>query len=317
MNRWDDGVEFGYQLRPRAFETMANYVLWRTAFRHTWHRINQSQLKDGLVHICSPDIPPIFRSDRSIISIHDNPLVSLDTDLYSVPPSYRLVVRKNLHAYQRYGGTIVQSGYVKQGLEDWGYEGLITVIPPALHPAFRRLQASKNESRQLLGLPIDKRLVLSISTMTKRKNLSGVRQTMSHLPSNYALVRVGPPLGSSVHFQNVDDEMLNLIYNSCDVLLFPSIEEGFGVPVIEAFAAGLPVVASSIPSISEVAAGAAQLLPPDDSRGLANAIIDVTSSPDDSICRGLERSKSFTPEVIAPRLAHLYSGTGLATAALY
>ena len=136
---------------------------------------------------------------------------------------------------------------------------------------------------------------------------------MARLPPNYTLVRIGKSLGDSITFQGIDDEKLNRVYNSCDVLLFPSHEEGFGVPVPEAFAAGLPVVASAIPSIIEVSAGAALLLPADDSKALAKAIVDVTTSPDELVRLGQERSKCFSPGAIAPRLERLYSTIGHAS----
>ena len=277
---WEDGVELGFSLRSRYLETAVNYLLWKWAFPRTWTKVLGAQLQGGVVHVGSPDVPPIFMKDQSVVTVHDNPLISLGTDLYSVPRSYKHIVRRNLRVYQQFKATIVQSDYVKKGLVDSGYNGNVTVIPPALHPAFRRLAISKTESRQSLGLPLDKRLVLSISTTAKRKNLSCVKQTMARLPPNYTLVRIGKSLGDSITFQGIDDEKLNRVYNSCDVLLFPSHEEGFGVPVPEAFAAGLPVVASAIPSIIEVSAGAALLLPADDSKALAKAIVDVTTSPD-------------------------------------
>ena len=62
------------------------------------------------------------------------------------------------------------------------------------------------------------------------------------------------------HFKNFDNDKLNDLYNSAICLVYPSLYEGFGIPVIEAMSAGCPVIASNSSSITEIATGSAILL---------------------------------------------------------
>jgi glycosyltransferase involved in cell wall biosynthesis len=70
----------------------------------------------------------------------------------------------------------------------------------------------------------------------------------------------------------VPDEMLPAIYSAADVLAFPSLYEGFGLPILEAMACGTPVVASHASCLPEVAEGAAVMIEPTDADGLSGAL---------------------------------------------
>jgi glycosyltransferase involved in cell wall biosynthesis len=87
------------------------------------------------------------------------------------------------------------------------------------------------------------------------------------------------------------------LYRLADVFAFPSISEGFGLPVLEAMASGTPVVANDISSIPEIAGDAAYLVKPDDARGMAGAIIAILlqESLRDSLAnQGLARATAFS-----------------------
>ena len=77
----------------------------------------------------------------------------------------------------------------------------------------------------------------------------------------------------------VPDSELRALYASATVFAFPSLHEGFGLPVLEAMVAGVPVVASDIPAIREVAGDAAVLVPPGDADAWAEALSRVLESP--------------------------------------
>src|SRR3954465_11662958 len=89
------------------------------------------------------------------------------------------------------------------------------------------------------------------------------------------------------------DELVSL-YRRASAVVFPSLYEGFGQPVLEAMACGCPVACSDIPPLAEVASGAARTFPPDDPQAIADAVRDVLASPGDFGARGLERAASFT-----------------------
>ncbi len=80
-------------------------------------------------------------------------------------------------------------------------------------------------------------------------------------------------LSSRVRFCGmVSDELLPYVYNASDLLAFPSLFEGFGIPAIEAMASGIPVVASNRTSLPEVVGDAGRLFDPQDERSIATAL---------------------------------------------
>jgi alpha-1,3-rhamnosyl/mannosyltransferase len=93
------------------------------------------------------------------------------------------------------------------------------------------------------------------------------------------------------------------------LLVLPSLEEGFGLPVVEAMAAGLPVVCSAGSALAEVAGDAACLVDPHDANGLAHAlerVIEDRALAEDLRRRGLERSRGYDWDVTAARTLAFY-----------
>lgn len=110
--------------------------------------------------------------------------------------------------------------------------------------------------------------------------------------------------------QSVEDEALAQLYRQADLFVFPSRDEGFGLPVLEAMASGTPVITSTVSSLPEVAGEAALLVDPDDIDGLATAMERVLR--DRSLWEGLrqaglQRAARFTWQATAERTARVYA----------
>ena len=101
------------------------------------------------------------------------------------------------------------------------------------------------------------------------------------------------------------DELIDL-YQRAAALVYPSLYEGFGIPLVEAMASGCPIAASDTSSIPEVCAGAAVLFDPRSVEDMANAIGELLDKPQSFVDRGLVRAGDFTWRRCASRHAEVY-----------
>jgi glycosyltransferase involved in cell wall biosynthesis len=97
----------------------------------------------------------------------------------------------------------------------------------------------------------------------------------------------------------VSQQELVELYRGAAALVFPSLYEGFGMPVLEAMACGCPVACSNVTSLPEVAGDAARMFDPHDVDDIASATDAVLADPAPWIARGLERAKAFTWDACA------------------
>ena len=106
-----------------------------------------------------------------------------------------------------------------------------------------------------------------------------------------------------------DLEGLIRFYNAADMLLAPSLYEGFGLTILETMACGTPVITSNVSSLPEVAGGAAVLVEPTDVNAMAEAVLRInrdSSFREDLIAKGLARPKQLTWRKTAEQVARLY-----------
>jgi glycosyltransferase involved in cell wall biosynthesis len=127
-------------------------------------------------------------------------------------------------------------------------------------------------------------------------------------------------IGRFVHFlYQVPNEDLVFLYNEASLFVFPSLYEGFGLPVLEAMACGTPVVAANTSSIPEVAGDAALLVEARDAKGIAGAMERVLSDErlaSGMVQKGLKRNSMFSWEKCARETIMVYNQTLLSKQAI-
>ena len=194
----------------------------------------------------------------------------------------------------------------------------IRVIGHGVSPRFRPEAARDAPTvRKLFGLPSS--YLLSVGTIQPRKNLEVLLEAYRQLVLAGAieedLVLAGrpgwsyervmeltqaPELRGRVHLLGyVDQRDLAALYAGARAMVYPSLDEGFGLPPLEAMACGVPVVASSAPALAENFSGASELVPPRGAEALAGAIMRVLR--DDGLRErrrreGLARARRFSWE---------------------
>lgn len=218
--------------------------------------------------------------------------------------------------------------------ERWGVDpGVVTVSYPAadrgrFHPF--RDDAVRLDALERHGIP-DEPYLLCVNTLEPRKNTLAVLEAFlacSREPAfggvNLVLTggqgwndealqeRLGgshPALGRVLRTGFVEDQDLAALYSGALAFVYPSLYEGFGLPVLEAMQCGIPVITSNTSSLPEVAGDAGLLIDPLDPTALANAMLKLTT--DSALrtvlaSRSLQRAAMFTPERFIDSTVEIY-----------
>jgi glycosyltransferase involved in cell wall biosynthesis len=157
------------------------------------------------------------------------------------------------------------------------------------------------------------KIILHVGAIQYRKNISRLVDAFESVDREWQLVLAGSAgfgaaeiiakIGAARSRERI--RMLGYVpraelahwYARAMIFAFPSLDEGFGMPVLEAMASGAPVIASNRSAVPEVAGDAAWLVDPEDTEELAGALMALTRDPErraDLSRRGLERAAKFT-----------------------
>jgi len=108
----------------------------------------------------------------------------------------------------------------------------------------------------------------------------------------------------------VPNKELPAIYSQCEIFLYPSLRESFGIPILEAMACGVPVITSNTSSMPEVSGGAALLVDPYKPESITDAMIRLLNDADlrqGLIQKGFEQAAKFTWEAMARQVLDIYN----------
>ncbi|HEX9734898.1 MAG TPA: glycosyltransferase family 1 protein [Thermoanaerobaculia bacterium] len=197
----------------------------------------------------------------------------------------------------------------------------VRVVHPAAASAFRPLAAGQARRRVAERFGVDGPYVLAVGTREPRKNLRRLAAAWSGLPAE--LRRRHPLLAAGAEgWMLADGELdgvrrlgfvaeddLVALYGAASVFAYPSLAEGFGLPVLEAMACGAPVLTSDVSSLPEVAGGAARLVDPLDVDALRDALRGLLEDPDERERLrglGLRRAADLSWAATARRMLELY-----------
>lgn len=278
---------------------------------------------------------PLWNRCRTIVTIHDLSLL-----LHSHTHEEELVRRARLRlpATARMASKIItDSESVKREI----CEHLrirpekIAVVPLAPRRAFRPVATADSASARL-RLGVADEFILFVGTVEPRKNLVTLVRAFEELTRRtelrpqlviagqkgwltdelFALIEQSG-LGPRILFTGyIPDEDLAALYSSCRVCVYPSLYEGFGLPVIEAFACGTPVLTSLTTSLPEVAGDAALLVDPESVDAIAAALARLVGDEALRLSlreRGLQRAAHFAWPQVAQRVQQVLTSVQTAT----
>jgi glycosyltransferase involved in cell wall biosynthesis len=156
--------------------------------------------------------------------------------------------------------------------------------------------------------------VLAVGTLEPRKNLARAIEAAARIGVDLRVVGARGWGGVEAHGDNVtwlgevDDDELARQYRGALCVVYPSLYEGFGLPVLEAMACGAAVVTSAGGATAEVAADAAVLVDPLDAAAIANGITEAMARRDQLRPRGLERARLYSWDEAARLTRAVYEG---------
>lgn len=228
-------------------------------------------------HGLNQRLPP-KKKGRFVVTFHD---LFVMTDNYSTPEFRERFARLAREAAQRADAIIAVSDFTAGQVRSLlSVKGHIHVIRHGVHPA--RLSSRREK------------LVLHVGAIQRRKNLIRLVEAFEALPKGWKLALAGgsgygddevrariersPRRGDIELPGYVTPAELEVLYDRASIFAFPSLGEGFGIPVLEAMVRGIPVVSSERTATAEVAGDAALKVNPLDSSAIAGALERIIES---------------------------------------
>jgi glycosyltransferase involved in cell wall biosynthesis len=268
------------------------------AMRIAWSRLARPSAERivgpfDVLHFSDWMYPPQRNGIRSTM-VHD--LVPLRFPEWVHPRTRRMHGAKYRHAARTCDVVIVNSRFTGGDVAD-----VLGVAPERIHVAYPGVDErfTPDGDRHGLGRPY----ILTVATLEPRKNLTTLVDAHRRLRVDLALAVVGaagwgeqPLLDSDgiVRLGYTPQELLPSLYRGATVVVYPSLYEGFGMPVVEAMACGVPVVASSHASLDEACGDAAVRADPLDPDALADGIRRAIERREELVSRGLQHARAFT-----------------------
>ncbi|MBW4665969.1 MAG: glycosyltransferase family 4 protein [Cyanomargarita calcarea GSE-NOS-MK-12-04C] len=202
----------------------------------------------------------------------------------------------------------------------------VTFIPLGFNYPYSPMPLIEAKLRlQNLGIPPDCRFILHVGANHWYKNRLGVLSIFAIMMlklknREFYLVMVGKPMTDEMHqfikhnhlsqqvieLLNIDNENLRSLYSSATAFLFPSLQEGFGWPIIEAQACGCPVFTSNLPPMNYVGGKAAIYIEPNNHQEAASKILDYLPTIETFKSESLLNSQRFSTEKMIAEYVTLY-----------
>jgi glycosyltransferase involved in cell wall biosynthesis len=304
----------------------------RKATAASWTFLGVPRVRDvggplDLLHVLVPTVP-VPSSAPLVATIHD--LMPLKhPQLFATRP--RILFAETIRRIRRRARWLIADSEAtkRDVVELLSFpEDRVTVIYPGIPVEFSGASAGRRDE-VLTRLDLkDQRIVLFIGVITRHKNVrllvEGFAEVLRSVPDARLLLAGSPGMGApdvvetvrrlgladAVRFLgHVSQDLADALVCAADVLVVPSLDEGFGFPALEAMSVGTAVVTSSAGSLPEVVADAGLLFPATDAEALSDALTRVLTDDalkDELSRRGIERAATFSWTRTAMKTIEVY-----------
>lgn len=321
MQKWFRGLA-NVRTRPTPIPSEGR---WRKLFKSSrfWSDVLKQEPFDVFEGFHLP-LPPVPEA-KTILTVHDVRRLHSDWGWLE-----RTVFRQALkRAICNADVVVTVSDAMKQALLPFCTQTPIHVIPNGLDASVTDRQPSAVELKTFRArFALPEHYLLAVGHFEPRKNYLKLIEALALLRDAghaYHLLIVGNDSGDRTKLEaliaarcltgnvtlasGLSDIDVGCAYALCDLFVFPSTYEGFGIPILEAMAAGCPMALSDIPVFREITEGRSIYFSPFDAKDIARGIERVLSSQvqkDELVSYGLERSKAFDYSAITTRYEELY-----------
>jgi glycosyltransferase involved in cell wall biosynthesis len=291
------------------------------ALQAAWDRLELPPVewlagRADVVHGTNFVLPPLRRA-AGVLTIHDLSYLRYPETVAAASLRYRTLVPRGI---RRAAVVLTPSHAVAAEVrEEYGLGDRVRATPLGVEEDW--FAATPFGPAELAARGLPPRYLLFVGNVEPRKGLPTLLAALRLLhredPDTPPLVLAGPPgwgpaletaglpAGAVVPVGYLDTADLRRLVAGAALLAYPSVYEGFGLPPLEAFAAGVPVVASDLPVVREVTGELAALAPVGDAAALAEALRKTLSGPGDAAAR-VQRARTFTWAACAARTAEAY-----------
>ncbi|EFU8394370.1 glycosyltransferase family 4 protein [Escherichia coli] len=248
---------------------------------------------------------PVLFLKRSVITVHDLNHVDVEHNTSLLKKIYYRLILK--HACKRCHKVLTVSEFSKQRIAEWAgiSKDKIVVVGNGVSDAFNNSVPPYEHEKPFIFIAGNRKLhknehaALRAFAKSSLRNSHSVIMTGSITEELSSLIKE-LDINDDIFFcGRVTDKELASIYKGASVLFFPSLYEGFGLPVIEAMSCGTPVITSNTTSLGEVSGDAALLVDPTNINEMTYALESVCSDErlrETLISKGFERCKRYTWE---------------------
>jgi glycosyltransferase involved in cell wall biosynthesis len=299
-----------------------------------WHRFHvplRAEWLTGKIDLYhSPDyvLPPLSNALPAVLTVHDLSFIHY-------PEAFTQSLLRFLNnavprSISRATHVLADSASTKEDLQRvWNIpEAKISVVYSGVSPHFHPVTGKNilRDTLQKYNLG-EKPYVLSVGTLQPRKNYEMLIRAFRLVSEkvSHNLVIVGgkgwmyEQIQDEIKQQNLsnrvrllgyaDDSDLPALYSGAALFVFPSLYEGFGLPLLEAMACGVPVISSDASSLPEVTGKASIMLSPDDQAGWSGEMIDILEDPDrrtKMVAAGFLQARHFSWKESARTVTEIY-----------
>lgn len=294
LDREPTGVSVYSRELTRAIERLAPEAEFRRYYRP--HRFLRGLARGGARLLLESVAPrteifhglnqrlPRAKRGKFVATFHD---LFVMTGEYSTPEFRERFARFSREAAERADAIVAVSSFTAGQVEE-----LLGVPRSRIRVVYHGVRLSRSSALVSAREP----WILTVGAIQERKNLVRLCEAVERTPAGWRWkIAGGRGYGSEAVLDRIErsprradidllgyasDARLAELYSRSAVLAFPSLGEGFGIPVVEAMAAGLPVLTSNYGAMAEVAGDAAILVDPADVESIAEGLLALTDSPD-------------------------------------